>query len=128
MPRARGVVTWKRMVDGTEVVLAGEIDLTCRPRLNEMIAALTAEMPGDVHVDVTEVTFFSSEGLGFLARAARIVVDENQRVLMVHNPSRQIRRMVEFLGLQDRLTFAWAAPETVRDRARGGIPSPRDHA
>lgn len=97
-------VEWRTTPDGLYVVLAGEIDLTCRELLDQAIIAVGDALPGDLLVDLSAVTFFSSEGLNFLAKAAKLVVDDRGSVLTVRNPAAQVVRMIELFGMQDRLT------------------------
>lgn len=98
-------VRWTSTADGVRVVLQGEIDLSCRDALDQAIAAITDAMPGTVRVDVTAVTFFASEGLGFLGRAANIVVQQHHRQLTLHNPDHRVMRSLEIFGMQDQLTI-----------------------
>jgi hypothetical protein len=44
--------------------------------------------------DVSQVTFCSSEVLGFIARLTRLVVDEHNRTVTLHNPGVAARRQV----------------------------------
>jgi hypothetical protein len=59
--------------------------------------------PCRVLVDVTDVTFFSSEGLRFLSRTIGVVADGHGRVVTLHNPDQPVWRTVELFGMLDRL-------------------------
>jgi anti-anti-sigma factor len=54
--------------DGFRIELSGEIDLACRPQLDEILTKVTAAPAADVVVDLSGVTFLSSDGLGFLSQ------------------------------------------------------------
>ncbi len=97
--RRRGQVDCRRVPGGCVVTLAGDIDLASRQKLDAAVAAVLRSMPGDVRVDVTAVTFFGSEGLGFLARLLQTVTDGDHGTLTLHNPSRRLLGLVEMFGL-----------------------------
>ena len=54
--------------DRLRVDLAGDLDLAVRPLLDDILGKITAAPPARVLVDLTEVTFLSSDALNFLAR------------------------------------------------------------
>jgi anti-anti-sigma factor len=99
-----GSVRCSRTADGVRVVLAGEVDLSCSDLLADASAALADAMPSDVQLDVTDVTFLASEGLGFLAATSRLVVDQHRRSLTLHNPGPTLQRTAKLCGILDRLT------------------------
>ena len=101
--RRRGHADCRRVPGGCLVTLAGDIDLASRQKLDAAVAAVLTSMPGDVLLDVTAVTFFGSEGLGFLARLLQAVVDGDQGRITLHNPSRRLLQLVEMFGMRDRL-------------------------
>lgn len=53
------------------VCLRGEIDLSCAPDLNGVVAAYAASLPCGVVVSLREVTFLAVAGLRFLADLRR---------------------------------------------------------
>ena len=63
---------------GTTVRVAGEIDLETAPRLRECFALL----PGDVVVDLSEVSFVDSQAIGLLVaeHKRRVAVGERLAV------------------------------------------------
>ena len=79
--------------DGRIVVhVAGEVDLANAPELDEQLAALMAQAPAHLVVDLAEVTFMDSTGLGVLVRALKRsrelqirldLIVTNERVLKV---------------------------------------------
>ncbi len=103
---AYGTVGWTHD-DGTiHVALTGEIDLSCRAEIEKAGAAISDAMPRDVRVDVTDVTFFGSEGLRLLADAIQITVIDHGRQVTLHNPDRQLIHTVELFGMLDQITFS----------------------
>jgi anti-sigma B factor antagonist len=82
------------------ITLSGEIDMT---RVSDLSAAVTlfdASDAADAVVDLTDVTFFGSEGVGLLARLHRIALDRQGSVTLI-NPNRNVLRVVEICGLLD---------------------------
>jgi anti-sigma B factor antagonist len=99
-----GTVGWTHD-DGTiHVVLTGEIDLSCRAEIEKAGVAISDAMPRDVLVNVTDVTFFGSEGLRLLADAIQIAVMDHRRQVTLHNPDRQLMHTVELFGMRDQIT------------------------
>jgi anti-sigma B factor antagonist len=89
-------------VDG-RLHVAGELDAHSAPDLSDKLGPLLGE--GDVHLDLSAVEFMDSSGL-------RVVVDAHQRAtaagakLIVHDPSKSVRRIIEISGLADHLNLA----------------------
>lgn len=88
-------------VDG-RLHVAGELDAHSAPELSAKLATLLGE--GDVHLDLSAVEFMDSSGL-------RVVVDAHQRAnaggtkLIVHEPSKSVRRIIEISGLAEHLNL-----------------------
>jgi anti-sigma B factor antagonist len=96
-------------VDGrSNVRITGEIDLDnateLRQRLNSVIAAGT----GDVHLDLSDVTFLDSSGLLVLLAARQGLHDKHHR-LTVRNPSKAVMRIFELSGVLDVMMDGWQA-------------------
>jgi anti-sigma B factor antagonist len=91
-------------VDGqVRLEVEGEIDRAVAPQLLDSV--LCAGLAFDHHnivVDLTDVTFMDSAGLAALAEANRRLRDQCSH-LVVANPSRQITRILELVGLDDQL-------------------------
>jgi anti-anti-sigma factor len=91
--------------DGTTATVAvhGELDLSTTPQLTEAIASLE---PGyeQLVVDLSRCTFFASSGIS-------ILLEQNHRAaqdgfeLVVIKASRDVQRMFDLAGLDDKLTF-----------------------
>jgi len=80
-------------LDGRIVVhVAGEVDLANAPELDQQLATVMGQSPTQLVVDLTEVTFMDSTGLGVLVRALKRsreleirldLIVTNERVLKV---------------------------------------------
>ena len=82
----------------TIVAVAGEVDLATAPELR---AALMA-VPGDLTVDMAEVSFMDSTGLSALITAQKHTVGSGHR-FTVTNESDLVARTMELTGLYDVL-------------------------
>ena len=74
------------------VHVAGEVDLANAPELDAQLATVMSESPSQLVVDLTDVTFMDSTGLGVLVRALKRsreleirldLIVTNERVLKV---------------------------------------------
>lgn len=92
--------------DGPTVALAGELDLASAPVLRE-----AAEPPIDegrpIVIDLRELTFIDSTGLGAIAGLERRARDAGARFSLVEGPP-NVQRVFEVSGTLDM--FDWVAP------------------
>jgi anti-sigma B factor antagonist len=96
---------------GVTVELVGEIDLACVPQLRQSLDAAIDTSPGDVNIELSEVSFLDSTGLTVLI-AAHDRLATTQRRLTVLNPSRTVCRVFEFSGLIEVFDVRPPAAET----------------
>jgi anti-sigma B factor antagonist len=93
-------------LDGAEksVVVApvGDLDLATAPALREMLIELVAAGMVRVVVDLADVTFIDSSGLGILVGAAKRLEAANGR-LAIRNPRPQAQQVLELTGLDEVL-------------------------
>jgi anti-anti-sigma factor len=90
-------------VDGhSNVRVTGEIDLATAPELRQRLNSLIAAGPGDVDVDLSNVTFLDSSGLAVLLTAHQGLHDKHHR-LKVRNPSKPVQRVFESSGVVDMM-------------------------
>lgn len=80
------------------VTVAGEIDIATEPELRDVLAAMTAESPGDVGLDCAELEFLDSSGLRVLAHAARQLNADGRRLILI-NLAEPFRRLLEITGV-----------------------------
>jgi anti-anti-sigma factor len=83
--------------DGTLIVLSGEVDLALGPELADA-ARLATTRAQPVRVDLTQVSFIDSVGVGFLARMAALERAAGSALLLI-GASRRVRETVQLVGL-----------------------------
>jgi anti-sigma B factor antagonist len=95
------------------VRLVGELDLYNAGEVRETLDEIVARRPGRVVVDLSEVTFIDSTGLGVLVQARSKLPD--RKTFILSQPQPETRRALEISGLAkhmpifDRLEQALAA-------------------
>jgi len=80
------------------VTMPDEIDLTNSGHLNEQLAAVIAQSPETLTVDMTATTFCDSAGINVLARAHQLVTDNGGelRIALGRSP---VARIIQLVGL-----------------------------
>ena len=79
-------------VDGYMVIhVAGEVDLASAPALDEQIAALMAHGPQQLVIDLSEVTFMDSTGLGVLVKALKRSRETGTRLDLIVTSERVLK-------------------------------------
>ena len=89
------------------VLVAGEVDLTTRPRLDHVVRDVLAARPWRLTLDLTAVTFCGSAGLNALVGLCRAAADSGVRVQL--RPSERIHRLLAITGLAGELPLAAAS-------------------
>lgn len=84
--------------DAVVVAVAGELDALAAPQLDEHLTDLVAESPGVVVVDLTEVEFLDSTGLGVLIKALT-GLRENGGELSLVATSPRILKVLSITGM-----------------------------
>lgn len=100
------------------VFVYGEIDVLTAPRLHETLHEVIAESPGSLLVDLANVTFIDSTGLGALVVAHRHLEERGGRLRLVSVPP-AVAQVLEVTGLMNRFEVY---PDM--DAAGGGEPTP----
>jgi anti-sigma B factor antagonist len=72
-----------RRGDNCVVALEGEIDIYTAPRLRDALVEATAEQCANVIVDLEQVAFIDSSGLGVLVGALRRAKEREHTVVLV---------------------------------------------
>jgi anti-sigma B factor antagonist len=104
--------TWTR--EGVTVVsVRGEIDIASVPGLSACLGALTAP---SVVLDLTELRFCDSSGLGVMIRAWK---DLNARSgeFVLAAPQRQVARLLSTTGLNTRIPIHPTVPDAISSLA-----------
>ena len=88
-------------VDGhSNVRVTGEIDLATAPELRQRLDAVIAAGTRTLDLDLSDVTFLDSSGLGVLLAARQELHDKHHR-LTVRDPSKRVLRVFELSGTLD---------------------------
>jgi anti-anti-sigma factor len=85
------------------LALQGELDMAGVPEFEAAVAAALATDPGAVEVDVSELTFLDSRGVGALVTAWRRATDAGVRFALRGEPAGNVRRVLELTGVADLL-------------------------
>jgi anti-sigma B factor antagonist len=81
----------------------GEIDVASAPEFHDALSGLIAESPAVLIVDMSDVSFIDSTGLGVLVSAEKQMRAEGSGLrLVVTHP--QITRLLELTGLDEVFT------------------------
>jgi anti-anti-sigma factor len=91
--------------------LAGELDLFTSSKLTLALAAVDGMDP--IHIDLGELTFIDSAGIGAILTFAGSRTDSGRVVLM--NPSEPVRRALEIAGLDQHPAVEILVPASVRN-------------
>jgi anti-sigma B factor antagonist len=80
--------------------LAGALDLPSHMALTELMEELVRS-PGDITLDVSEVTFMDSSGLRVILDACRDLADRGAVRLV--NPAGQVKKLLRLTGAPDAI-------------------------
>lgn len=83
------------------VFVYGEIDVLTTPRLHETLQEVIAESPSSLLVDLANVTFIDSTGLGALVVAHRHLEERGGKLRLVSVPP-PVAQILEVTGLTNR--------------------------
>ena len=81
------------------VALRGEIDLSTSPLLRATLTSLIDAGAHDVTVDLSEVSFVDSTGLGVLVGALQLLQARGGDALFIRGVGPAVRRVFELTGL-----------------------------
>ena len=87
---------------GIVVAATGEVDVSCASELRDAIDAALAGDASSVTIDLAEVPYIDSTGIGVLVGAAHRGADAGKAV-RVANPQRNVRRVLDMLGVTGEL-------------------------
>jgi anti-sigma B factor antagonist len=98
-PRARLTVDLAGEEDGSPLArLTGELDMNTVPELETKLAPIMRSSPERLIIDVGALEFADSSAIALWVRWANVV-----RELEIRNPSLILRRVIERMGLAERL-------------------------
>ena len=91
-------------VDAARVLIEGEVDVSNADELrNAVDAALALDAP-EVTVDLSQVPYIDSTGIGVLVGAAHRAADAGKK-LVVASPQKNVARVLGLLGVADDLNI-----------------------
>ncbi len=93
-------VTSRDLEDGRIFVLAGELDASSSDGLAEQLQGLPGSL---VVIDLSELTFMDSSGLGVIHVARRLAI-KNGGTLVVSRPQSNVYRILQLTGLDTWIT------------------------
>ena len=88
--------------DKMQVRLAGEVDVSNADEVREARAGVFAKAPRAVEVDLSEVPYIDSTGIGVLVGAAHEASDAGA-AFSVTNPQHNVARVLSLLDVADKL-------------------------
>lgn len=90
--------------DGTAtLVLNGDLDVSSVPRLRDVVQQALATGEPNVELDLGDVGFVDSTGLGVLIGAQRRAEESGQRFVLV-SVSPSLQRVLDLTGVREMLT------------------------
>ncbi len=92
-------------IDETHAVpiirVTGEIDVYSCPQLRTTLNTLVNGGSNDVILDLEDIQYIDSTGLGTIAHTARSISDKNGRILVICNKT-HIKKIFEVSGLEKK--------------------------
>lgn len=108
------------------VEVVGEVDVYTAPRLKDKLLQVERDGVHHIVVDLTQVGFIDSVGLGVLIGALRRA-RAGGGTLVLGGPNPRIRRILDITGLSSAFTVAQDVAqgvETLQREAAGAAPTP----
>jgi anti-sigma B factor antagonist len=81
--------------DKATIVAQGEMDLSSRRQLQDELSRLVGEGASGIEIDMSQVTFIDSAGLGALLEVRRLGA-----ALRIKDPSERVRRVLDMVLVQ----------------------------
>lgn len=88
--------------DVCRIEVAGEVDVSCADELRAAVDEAFAGSASTIEVDLAEVPYIDSTGIGVLVGAAHRAADAKAE-LHVTNPQRNVSRVFRMLGVESEL-------------------------
>jgi anti-sigma B factor antagonist len=86
------------------VTVVGELDLETTPEFDRRLAGIDVTQITRLLIDLGGVTFMDSTGLSSIVRAHQRA-ESHGHTLVLRRGSRQVQRLFEVTGIDERLTF-----------------------
>lgn len=91
--------------DETVVTVSGELDMSTAEQLSDAVTDQLRHGPTRIVIDLTQLTFCDSLGLGTLVVLSRTARNQ-QAYLLLRNPSPFFSRMLDVTGVREGLNVA----------------------
>ncbi|MBP3884787.1 MAG: STAS domain-containing protein [Olsenella sp.] len=97
-------ITIKTSAEGTSrrIAVMGEVDVSNASELRDAVEEAFSSNPSAVEIDLAEVPYIDSTGIGVLVGAAHRG-KESGAAVTVSNPQRNVLRVLSMLGVEDEL-------------------------
>jgi anti-anti-sigma factor len=95
-----GDISVETDVQGTEVVLTGEIDLAAVRQAADAVEGIMCAPPSRLDIDASSVTFIDSSGVATLIKLYAVTTGAGGTVRL-HRPSPPVVRVLNICGLLD---------------------------
>lgn len=86
----------------TTVAVAGEVDVSNAPELRQALESALAGASPEIEVDMAQVPYIDSTGIGVLVGAAHAAKDAGKR-FTIASPQRNVSRVLGLLGVSGEL-------------------------
>jgi len=94
------------------VLIRGELDLSTRPKLSQVLSGLISTNTGDVIIDLGGTTFVDVAAVRTLA-TFRDLLARTGRTMAFRSPSTAVRKVITWSGLDDLIQDNPLCPEEV---------------
>lgn len=90
--------------DAARVLVEGEVDVSNADELRDAVDSALAHDAAEVTVDLSQVPYIDSTGIGVLVGAAHRAADAGKK-LVVASPQKNVARVLGLLGVADDLNI-----------------------
>ena len=102
MDRAELTIGVRRTADEATLILAGEIDMLTAARLSRIVNEMLADPPARIVLNLADVTFCDSQGLGTLVVLSR-KTSHAQSLMVLTDVGEFLLRVLDITGLRSAL-------------------------
>lgn len=96
------LVTTQTTASGSLIKVTGEVDVSCADTLRSALAAALEDGAPQITVDLSEVSYIDSTGIGVLVGAAHKAAEQNGMLSVAH-PQKNVARVLALLGVDSEL-------------------------
>ncbi|WP_028263350.1 STAS domain-containing protein [Atopobium fossor] len=96
------LVTTQTTATGITLMVSGEVDVSCADELRNALFAALESKPAQIIVDLSEVSYIDSTGIGVLVGVAHKAAEQNGILSVIH-PQKNVARVLSLLGVDSEL-------------------------